>query len=317
MTLVRCLVAMLFVVPIAACEQSRSTPTAQTHACTTEQIAEVPVRVVQGHILAPAKINYTPVQLMIDTGASTSVVTPEAAQTLQLPTDSYRTTTLHGVGGTFVTHNVMVRSLQVGTQDWEAGSVASAHLDRQFQEDPPVVGALGADHLANFDVELDIPHNRMVLWRVQHCAGDFVPWQVPHFAIRLTRYQPNRMVTHVQIDGHPVTALIDWGAVSTTMTVPTAGALGVTPDMLAHDRSGTTRGSDQNDLPMHVHRFAEVVIGPGTFHDVQISVADLNVKDVGMLLGADYVRTRHIWLSYASDQMFVEQHSPPPPAAPP
>jgi len=321
MTLVRRLAALLLATAVAACEQGQSTPTAQPETCKIEQTAEVPVRVVRGHILVPANIDYTPVQMLVDTGASASMLTPEAARSLELSTDSYRTTTVHGIGGNVVTHNVMIRSLKVGTQDWQGGSVATGHLGRPFQdphqEGPPVAGVLGADHLDIFDVELDIPHRRMVLWRVQHCLGDFVPWHLPHFAIRLTRYQPNRMVTHVQIDGHPVTALIDWGSNTTSITTATSAALGVTPEMLARDRSGTSSGTDQNELSVHMHRFAELVIGPGTFRNVAIEVADLNVTDVGMLLGLDYVRTRHVWLSYASDQMFVERPVPAVPTASP
>jgi hypothetical protein len=84
--------------------------------------------------------------------------------------------------------------------------------------------------------------------------------------------------------------------------------------MLAHDRSGSGRGVDQNEVPFHLHRFAEVKIGPGTFRNLPIEVADLRVADVGMLLGADYVSSRHVWLSYASDQMFVEARPRPTPA---
>jgi predicted aspartyl protease len=317
MTPIRCLAALLLATAVAACEQGQPTPATQSETCKIEQTAEVPVRIDRGHILVEATIDYTPVQMLVDTGASTSMLTPEAAQSLGLPTDSYRNTIVHGIGGNIVTHNVMIRSLKVGTQDWQGGSISTGHLSWQFHEDPPLAGILGADHLDNFDVELDIPHRRMVLWRVQHCEGDFVPWHVPHFAIRLARYQPNRMVTHVQIDGHPVTALIDWGMNSTVMTTATAAALGVTPQMLARDRSGTSSGADQNELPLHAHPFAEVVIGPTTFRNVPIGVADLNVTDVGMLLGVDYVTSRHVWLSYASDQMFVEQRPTPAPTASP
>lgn len=315
MTPVRCLGAPLLAAAVAACEQGQSTPTAQPETCKIEQTAEVPVHLVQGLILVPANIDYTPVQMVVDTGASVSMLAPEAARNLGLPTNSYRTTTVHGTGGNVAMHNVMIRSLKVGTQDWQGGSITTGHLARPFHEDPPVVGMLGADHLDNFDVELDIPHRRMVLWRVQHCVGDFVPWQVPHFAIRLTRYQPNRMVAHVQIDDHPVTALIDWGSNLTSMTTATATALGVTAEKLARDRSGTSSGTDQNKLAVHMHRFAEVVIGPATFRNVAIEVADLNLPDVGMLLGVDYITSRHVWLSYASDQMFVEQHPTPAPTA--
>ena len=295
---------------VAACAGGGGAAPAHPEACSIEQTADLPVRFVQGSILVPASINGSPVLLMVDTGASTSLLIRETVERLRLVSDPHRSTTLHGIGGTVVTRNVLVRSFEVGGMDRQADSIATGELSRRYQEDPPVAGLLGADFLHNLDVELDVPHNRMVLWRVQHCAGDFLSWHAPHFSIPLLHYEYNRMVAHVRIDGQPVTALIDWGARATTITAGTATALGVTSEMLALDRSGSSHGVDQTEVPIHAHRFAELSVGPGTFRNVAIQVADLHVDDVGMLLGADYVRTRHVWLSYATDQMFVERNVP-------
>jgi predicted aspartyl protease len=311
----RYLAALLLASATASCAAGGGTPAAQSQACTIERTAELPVRLIQGQIFVPASINHTPVQLLVDTGASTSMLTPEAATTLRLPSDPHRSTTVHGTGGNILTRNVLVQSFEIGDEDRLAGSVTTGRLGRSYNEDPLVAGLLGADYLTYTDVELDVPHGRMTLWRVQHCAGDSLTWQVPHYAIPLMHFQPNRMVLHVQIDQHPVTALIDWGARSTMITTATAAALGVTPAMLAHDPSGTAHGVDQNDLPFHVHRFAELLIGPATFRNVALQVADLNVSDVGMLLGTDYFQTRHVWLSYATEQMFVERRLSPVPTA--
>jgi len=316
MKLPRCLAALLLGSAAMACGARGATPTAQTGTCALRPVAEVLARFVQGHVLVPASIDATPVQMLIDTGATTSMLTPESVVRLRLPMDSYRASAIHGAGGTVVTRNVLVRSLRIGNQDWLAGSLATGSLARQYQEDPPMVGVLGADYLERFDIELDVPHQRMVLWRVEHCLGDFVPWQVRHFPVRLTRYQPNRMVAQVRIDGYPVPALIDWGATSTAISTAAAAAVGVTPAMLLHDQALTTRGVDQNLLSAHRHLFALVAVGPVLYRNVILEVVDLHVPDVGMLLGADLVRTRHVWLSYATNQMFVEQPPAPAPTAP-
>jgi predicted aspartyl protease len=312
----RCLAAIGLALIVAACDGSGGTPGAHPEACSIEQTAVLAVRFVQGSILVPASINHRPAQLVVDTGASSSLLTPDAVDRLHLPADPHRSTTLHGIGGSVVTRNALVRSFEIGGLDWQADSIATGELGRHYQEDPPVDGLLGADFLHHQDVELDIPHGRIVLWRVQHCAGDFLTWQAPHFVIPLLRYQPNRMVAHVRIDGQPVTALIDWGARFSTITIATATALGVTPGMLALDRPGSSHGVDQNELPVHAHRFTELSIGAGTFRNIAIQVADLQVTDVGMLLGADYVRSRRVWLSYATEQMFVERIAPVPPPTP-
>jgi hypothetical protein len=181
----------------------------------------------------------------------------------------------------------------------------TGHLDQKFDQTPPVAGLLGADRLANFDVELDMPHGRLKLWQVAHCAGDFVPWHAAHFAIPLQRHNPNRMVAQVGIEGHKVTALVDRGARATMMTRSVAAEVGVLPAMLAKDRSTFTWGVDQDRRQARLHRFDEMQIGNETFHQVNLFVADVHLQEAGMVLGADYIRRRRIWLSYATQQMFV------------
>lgn len=309
----RCVVVLAALV-VVACQSGGGGPVAQgtpLPACQIEQAAELPARLLGGHILVPAAINNTPVQMVVDTGAMTTMLTPSAVALLGLPTDPFRTTTVHGIGGTVVTHNTSIQSFRLGKEDWLGSTMATGRLPEVYRVDPPVVGLLGADRLGAFDVELDLPRQRMVLWRIRNCNDDFVPWQEPHYALRLARYLPYRMVTHVEIDGHPVTALVDWGARSTTLTTRAAARIGVTQEMLAQDRSGASRGVDLNEVELHAHRFAEVAIGPAHFHNIALEVADLRVEDIGMLLGADYVARRHVWLSYATNQLFVMRQGSP------
>jgi predicted aspartyl protease len=273
--------------------------------CKLEQVAAMPVRSVGGAILVDGDINRIPVQLQLDTGATTSMLDEDAVARLALPTDPHRRTTLHGIGGSIETQNTMVRSLAIGDQEWQGLSIATGHLAGKFHEGRPVAGLLGADRLSSFDVELDIPDGKLTLWSVSHCAGNFVPWQLPHYVVPLERHSPNRMVAKVEVNAHPVEALVDWGARSTTMTEAVAQGVGVTPDMLASDRSGTNWGIDQTQNIVRLHRFGELKVGGEIFHNIGLPVADLRLREVGMLLGADYARTRRVWLSYASRQMFI------------
>lgn len=305
----RAIAVLTLAAAFAGCQTAGTAPAepaATRESCKIDRAADLPAHFVNGHIVIPAAINEIPVRLVVDTGATGSMLTPEAVARLHLPMDPYRTTTVHGTGGTVVNHNTSIRSLRVGGEDWLGSSMATGHLPGRYPDDPPVVGLLGADRLAQFDIELDMPHHRMTLWRIDSCFGDFVPWHAPHYVLPLARYQPNRMVTDVRVDGQPVTALVDWGARTTAITSATAASLGVTTQMLARDRSGDSHGVDQTDIPFYVHRFPELAIGPVRFRNVALDVAPLRVKDVGMLLGADYVSNRHVWLSYSTEQLFVQ-----------
>jgi predicted aspartyl protease len=298
------LVSIGLAVALAACA-TVAEPNASNGTCRVERVAEMPVRFVDGAILIPGHLNQVAVQLQVDTGATTSMLDQAMATRLALPADPHARTTLHGIGGDFVSQNTLVRSFEVGGQEWLSMSIATGHLAGTFHETPSVVGLLGGDRLASFDVELDVPDGRMTLWSVANCQGNFVAWTMPHYAIPLERHPPNRMVARIEIDGHPIEAVVDWGARSTTITDAVAAGVGVTPDMLASDRTGSTWGIDQTHRTVRLHKFSEVKIGGETFHNVTLPVADLRLREAGMLLGADYMRKRRIWLSYSTRQMFV------------
>jgi predicted aspartyl protease len=279
--------------------------------CKVERAAVLPVRFVQGNVLIPATINATPVQLVVDSGAMLSMLLPEAAARLGLPSDTHRQTKLLGTGGDVTTRNVTVRDLDIGGRSWLGESIATGSLPRIFQETPPVSGLLGSDYLGVFDVELDLPNRSMILWDVSNCSGDFIPWTQPHFVVPLHTFERRHMAATVEFEGHPVTALIDWGARTTMMTAETAERLGVTAETLAHDPVGTSRGVDQHATTVHLHEFADLRIGAEKFRKVRISVGPLTLHDSGMLLGIDYASTRRIWLSYNSRQMFVARKAAP------
>lgn len=300
--MMRALAIACLLLCLAACS---SPDPARQVACTVEKVADLPARQVFGAVLVPAAVNQTAVLMQVDTGASTSSVTPAAAMALGLPPDARRRSTVLGVGGQIVTRNTLVSNFEVGHQMWVEQSFTTAPLARAFHEPQPVAGLLGANYLSDFDVELDLPHGRMTLWQVQGCTGDFTWQDVPHFSVKLRRYAPARMIATVEVDGHALPALIDWGANTTVLKQTTAVQLGVTPDALGVDPNGHSHGADGNEIEYRVHRFPEIRIGNGVFHQVRVEVAPIHLLDADMLLGLDYARTRRLWLSYATGQLFV------------
>lgn len=290
----------------------------QSTVCSVEKVADLPTRLVRGAVLVPAAVNQIPVQMQVDTGASTTSVTPDVATLLRLPPDAMRRTTVFGVGGQMISYNTQVLTFEVGRQLWAEQSFVTAPLARTFHEEPPVAGLLGANYLSDFDVELDLPEQRMTLWQVHGCAGDFAFQGVPHWRLPLRRYQRARMVATVQIDGQTLSALIDWGANATVLNQAAAARIGVTPQMLEADPGGHSNGADRNEIEFHLHRFAEIRIGNGVFHQARIQVAPIHIGDADMLLGIDYASVRRLWLSYATGQLFVVPPLPlPPPPLPP
>lgn len=273
--------------------------------CSHRPVADLPVRLDQGAVLVPARINGVPVQMEVDTGAMTTLIAGNAASVLRLPADPQRGARLHGTGGTITTRNALVDMFEFGGVTSPPRSIPTGPLARTFLGGGLVAGIVGASDLAQFDVELDVLNRRMTLWSVTGCAGRFARWDEPYHVIPLTLGQGGLMYTTVQVNGQPVRAMIDWGARSSQLTLRAARRIGVTDAMLANDPAGTGHGIDQTAIALRYHRFEDVRVGPEIFRGLRISVGDLALRDADMLLGMDYARTRRLWLSYATQQMFV------------
>jgi class 3 adenylate cyclase len=79
-------------------------------------------------------------------------------------------------------------------------------------------------------------------------------------------------------------------------------------ELLAGDPGGNGKGVGPTPVPMRLHRFAELRVGPETTRDPILWVASAHVVPiVDMLLGADWLGSRRVWLSFATKQMFVSQ----------
>jgi len=121
----------------------------------------------------------------------------------------------------------------------------------------------------------------------------------------LRRFRRGLLLLDVQIDRQPVSALIDSGARLSSIRTDVAERLGVDPATLARDPLTAGSGVDLIAMAGRLHRFAEVRIGSEVLRDQEIEVAPLALPGADMLLGADYLRTRHVWLSYSTQRLFV------------
>jgi hypothetical protein len=116
------------------------------------------------------------------------------------------------------------------------------------------------------------------------------------------------MVLIAHVDGHAVSALLDTGAEVSVIAHDTAGYLGLGDTVLAQEPSGRGRGLDLRPLTVWQHRFSSLRIGAETEPDPLIDIASVELPDEAMLLGDDWFATRTVWLSYATDRMFVRRN---------
>jgi hypothetical protein len=281
-------------------------------ACRVTPLATVPVDQIDGHILVNVQVNDVQATFVLDTGADRTLMGDDVVHRLGLARDGWVASTILGLGGYQQRPNALPRSLRLGgvtlrrrtlTGDT---SVTVGPLPVATIAGRPIAGLLGRDFLSPFDLDIDLRSRTLTLNDVRGCDGGFLPWAMPYAAIPASLPIGAAMVVPVMVDGRPLRALLDTGASASLVTAAGMYRLGLTAEILAHDPGGNGAGVGPAPVYMHLHRFGELRVGPDVTRDPMLWVAPVHVVPiVDMLLGADWLRSRRVWISFATKQIFV------------
>jgi predicted aspartyl protease len=289
-------------------------PCVVSGACAVQQRAVVPLDIVGTVIMTQVDVNGVPGTFIVDTGAALTVVTPDAVSRFDLALDEWTSTTMRGVGGIERRRNANPRSIELGGIALRRRSLARdstlrvVTLPRNDVAGRRVDGLLGRDFLSAFDLALDFPGRTLTLYDVRDCAGRFLPWAGGYLSVPVENPALSALQVPVELDGVRLRALLDSGADHTLIAAPGMARLGLGVDRLAADRSETVSGAGPHTVTMWHHRFQALRIGGETFPSPVFLVAPIQLFPISdMLLGADWLMGRRIWISYATNQLFVSK----------
>ena len=285
-------------------------------ACTVEERGAVSFAPAANRILVPLTINGINVNVVLDTGAERSLVTPEAVRRLGLVSDEWVATTMRGVGGIVEHPNADPHSLALGDVPLHRHTVTHdisllvAEMPGSLPPGLVVDGLLGRDLLSSFDLEFDIRAHRLTLYDVHECSGQFVPWTGGFATLPAAMPMTKAMIVPVTVDGQRLRALLDTGATSLLILAPGMVRLGLTPEAVAHDPGGVTRGIGPTAPEIHRHSFSSWQVGPELERNPTFWVSRARVVPiVDALLGADWLLAqRRVWISFATGQVFFQHY---------
>ncbi len=275
-------------------------------ACRVQQRAQVPIERAGGLLLVTAVINGTPADFVVDTGAERSVIGLAAADRLHVARDEWVSTDIQGVGGrdrrrlgrpqSFSLGGVALRRHTVA----EDNSIVVGPIPDAI-EGRPIAGLLGEDFLSAFDVDVDPAAATLTLFDVAGCSGRFLPWTGQYQALAAWRPVRNILALPVRVGGTPLEAELDSGAANTVITLPGMLALG-----LAAGGGDSARGFGTGRVAARNQHFAAMQVGTLPASPADLVVAPIHtLRSIGMLLGADWLSGRHVWISWATNQVFV------------
>jgi clan AA aspartic protease (TIGR02281 family) len=299
--------------------------TAAQAACQLQTMAQFPIVMHGNEPLVEASINGQKVNFLLDTGASTTVITREAAERLGLHATYMEGVTFYGVGGSDAAQITTVHDLKIGAST--AHDIRMVVTGHGFGS-AGFVGLLGADFLMQADIELDLAGGFVRLFKAKGCQGDeVVYWNKPYAVAQLEPGEPQTVVgLFVDLNGRKVRASLDSGSDRTIVTTVAARNAGVTPHSANVIAAGTTVGVGHEQVATYVAEFPTLSVGDETVRNVTIELGDIfaaatdtslgshiahQVMGDGMLLGADFIKAHRIYVARGQGKMYFSYNGGP------
>ncbi|RAO78369.1 hypothetical protein CA260_06585 [Dyella jiangningensis] len=266
--------------------------------CQLKDYGTLPVEMVGNQATTMVKINGKDTRFIIDTGASFNTMSSANASVLGLPLQpapfGYRIT---GVGGEATVQQTHVK--EFGILDTTLKNIAFIVGGTDTGE-----GLLGANLLDLADLEIDLAHGKLTLFKAEHCEkaslaywvkdGNYNVAEIKSTGDRFDR----RTFFDVTINGKTVRAVLDSGATATLLSRRAATRAGVdlnAPDVAASINSIGIGGRPVRTWTAKVDSFS---VGTETIQHSQMQIIDGDIGDnTDMLLGVDFLLAHHMFIA--------------------
>jgi predicted aspartyl protease len=274
-------------------------------ACNLVRLADVPVVSRDNLLFVKAGINGQWVTLLVDTGAERTVLTQAAVARLQLPHDRRVTRTM-GIGGPSANWDAMLTSFVLGGLSLPVDHLPVANFKGEAGNGPPIDGLLGADVLLAYDVDLDVPEQRMALYRPRRCDDARPPWNEAARAVPGVTARRDRLFVPISLDGVRDMAVLDTGAQTTTIGPALAQRTEAHTSSAPSDQVVLAHGAAPEPVSVRLHKFRQLHIGPVMMEAPTVCVLPPDAPGVSEnIVGGDFFSGRRVWLSFATRRVFV------------
>jgi predicted aspartyl protease len=281
--------------------------------CTLSRAADLPLYNGASHIYTNVVLNGVPVRMLVDTGATVTVVSRATADRLGL--DLAASGRAAGVGGAVESFAFTTRSFQIGRLHGTRFPLQVSDLAIPIGKDS-AEGLLGVDFLSSYDVDLDLPRRTATLFAATgDCTAPSTTLEGRLYQAKLVRPRnPHdfRPMVHVTIGGKTKLALIDTGAPVTALFRNAAHDLGLPDSAFAAAPRLVAGGIGPRRIAAARFIAPPMTVGELTVAHMPVAVLDQESGEDGvdMFLGLDFLRRVHGWFSFSSDTLIM-QVAPP------
>jgi predicted aspartyl protease/regulator of sirC expression with transglutaminase-like and TPR domain len=283
-------------------------------ACKINKIVDLPATSRYGLPLVTVQIDGKDVQMLADSGAFFSMLSPKAAEAIGLRLRGLPVgMQVGGVGG-------IDNKIQVGTaKQLSFGGVVGRNMD--FLVGSAQVfgggaeGLLGQNVLRSSDIEYDLANGVIRLWRPEGCNGVTLAYWNQANAASLALDPTSPIDPHLQgtvvVNGVRLKATFDTGASTSLLTRRAAARAGVTPTSPGVAAAGHAGGLGRNLREAWTASFDTFQVGGETIRNTRIRFADFDLGDSDMLVGADFFLSHRVFVSTSQRKLFFTYNGGP------
>lgn len=302
----RLLALALALLAITSCSDLLGAPGAST-ACLLAPVARVPIVMHGNTLVVHASIDGAPLALLVDTGAERTLLTEAAVERLRLARDPRHATRTYGIGTPTTSLDARLPDgLLLGNTPFRIERVSVGSFGIAPLAGDAADGLLGADLLLPYDLDLDLPAHEITLyWPRTACPQAAPPWTQPYVSLPGVIAKSDRLLVPFELDGVRGMGVLDTGAQLSSISRRMARRTGLVEAALEMDRTAVAHGAAPEQITVRIHRFHELRVGPGVMHAPDLPVVPMTDTMGDALIGADFFRGRRVWVSFATQQVFV------------
>ena len=272
--------------------------------CEVGQILEFKITMQGAQPLADIGVNGRTLPFIIDSGAFFSTISPGTAQELGLQLQ-FSPVRVAGIGGAArSTYLTRIQTLNLAgnplhnIQFVVAGSEFGA------------AGLIGQNILGIGDVEYDLGHGAIRLMRASGCSkdDDLAYWagQEPESVLKIDardEMHPHTVGT-ILVNGVKLRAMFDTGAATSMLSLDAAKRVGLRPTSPGVVSIERARGLGRSTVAAWLAPVQSVTIGTEEIRNIKLAMAEADMPDADMLIGADFFLSHRVYVSNRWGKMF-------------
>lgn len=275
-------------------------------ACKLLEYGAFPVEMVDGEATTVVKINGTDTRFALDTGAFFNSMSRANASALGLELKPAPVGySISGVGGEAHVHFAVVKELGILDTKLDKVAFVVGGTDTGY-------GLLGANLLDIADLEADLAHGKLTLFKPDHCSKLGLAYWAKDGNYNVADIEPKagegdrRTFVRVTLNGRRLLALLDSGAFATVLSSYAAKRVGINLDAPGVHPGTSAIGMGGKSVRTWTVPIDSFSVGTETIQHSQMQVVEGGFGDsrTDMLLGVDFFLAHRMFIANSQGKIY-------------